>query len=181
MIKEIPGYPGYAISETGEVWSSLRRNKRKLQPHKNRYGYLCVTLTSPPRVSKLICVHRLVLLTFKGQPPTSKHEGCHGNGIRTDNRIDNLRWDTRKNNYIDARLHGTRGVGEKTHHKLTSEQVTEILSLLRAGRQQREIAAKYGVDQKTISDINRGKNWGHITGIKYQGIAYKRRRVEIVR
>jgi hypothetical protein len=43
---------------------------------------------------------------FVGPAPEGM-EGCHYNGDPTDNRLENLRWDTRKANVADAIRHGT--------------------------------------------------------------------------
>lgn len=45
--------------------------------------------------------------------------------------------------------------------KLTNEKVEEIRLLLNTGMYQRDIAAKFGVAQTTISMIRRGKTWAH--------------------
>jgi len=64
-------------------------------------------------------VHRLVLMAFRGEPAPGE-ECCHNNGVRTDNRLQNLRWDDHTANIGDAIAHGTfRSVsvynGDKTH------------------------------------------------------------------
>lgn len=51
-------------------------------------------------------VHRLVLEAFLGPCPDGM-EGCHNNGDPTDNRLQNLRWDTHSSNMRDMRIHGT--------------------------------------------------------------------------
>lgn len=69
-------------------------------------GYFAFNLTRRGK-RKQMSAHRAVLLSFVGPPPDG-HQGCHNNGIRTDNRLCNLRWDTVKNNHADKVLHGTR-------------------------------------------------------------------------
>lgn len=59
-------------------------------------------------------VHRLVLEAFVGPCP----EGliaCHNNGDPTDNRLENLRWDTPSSNMFDKQAHGTDHQRNKTH------------------------------------------------------------------
>lgn len=119
----IPGYEGlYEASSLGRV-----RNTRKLQVLKQRLhstrGYPVVELCKEG-VSRETLVHRLVLLAFRGLPAQG-YEGCHNNGIRTDNRLDNLRWDSHSGNSVDQVRHGTHRNTRKTHcvrgHEFTVE------------------------------------------------------------
>ncbi len=71
-------------------------------------GYNCHLLgLSQKGKVEMKLVHRLVLETFVGPCP-DKQECCHNNGNSLDNRISNLRWDTRKANVKDACVHGSR-------------------------------------------------------------------------
>src|SRR5690606_17793610 len=51
-------------------------------------------------------VHRLVLKAFDGPPPRG-HEALHANGVRDDNRLENLSWGTHSENQLDQVDHGT--------------------------------------------------------------------------
>lgn len=48
--------------------------------------------------------------------------------------------------------------------KLTENDVREIITLLKAGKSQREIAKRFKVSQNAIYLIKNGKSWTHITG-----------------
>lgn len=120
-------------------------------------GYLVVAL----RDGKKHCVHKLVLEAFVGPRP-EKHEACHGNGIKTDNRLANLRWDTMQGNHRDRVLHGVSNRGERCGSaKLTASQVLEIYNSKERGR---DLARHYGVAEQTICSIRKGHNWKHLTG-----------------
>jgi hypothetical protein len=60
-------------------------------------GYLYATLRDGQRRRKGH-VAVLVLEAHRKPKPGPGYEACHGNGIRTDNRLCNLRWDTKEAN-----------------------------------------------------------------------------------
>lgn len=90
-------------------------------------GYKSVTLCCPG-FQKREYVHRLVLLTFIGPPPGGKNDGAHWDGDRANNKLNNLRWASRKENVDDMKRHGTTQSGEKNAQaKLTEQDVVRLL------------------------------------------------------
>ena len=86
-----------------------------------------------------------------------------GNGVRHDNRLCNLRWDTGSANNADKELHGTANKGERNAcARLTDSYVRQIRSLSIEGVPQKAIAWLYGIDQGAVSNIVRRKSWKHI-------------------
>jgi hypothetical protein len=105
--RSIPGHDGrYVVSDQGRVASA----RGVLSPGLHN-GYPFVTLTAPRRTYR---VHTLVLLAFVGPPPEGC-ECCHEDGDRANNRLTNLRWDTRQANILDEVAHGTHHNARKTH------------------------------------------------------------------
>ena len=114
--KAIPGYEGlYEVSDLGRVRSldrmiklhhggEYRRKGRIRKLVANNDGYLNVALSKEGE-QRLYKVHRLVLEAFVGQPK-EEQEACHNNGDRSDNRLSNLRWGTKKENMADIKKHG---------------------------------------------------------------------------
>lgn len=115
------GHPDYEISNLGRI-KSLKRMantwfgqitiKEKIRKqHLSIWGYLCLTLSH-----KTFAVHRLVATAFI---PNSDNKPCvdHINTIKTDNRVENLRWCTAKENDNNplSRLHRSESKkGEKS-------------------------------------------------------------------
>jgi hypothetical protein len=75
---------------------------------------------------KIVSVHLLVLEAFVGPRPPGL-EGCHANDIKADNRLVNLRWDTRKSNTRDKVRNDRIARGERNAWaKLTEAKIREI-------------------------------------------------------
>jgi hypothetical protein len=67
-------------------------------------GYLYVTLRDGKRRRKA-AVAVLVLEAHRELRPGPGYEACHNHGVRTDNHLSKLRWDTRKANRADRTRH----------------------------------------------------------------------------
>lgn len=104
----------------------------------------------------------MVCEAFHGTCPDGK-ECAHWNGNSTDNRPENLRWATKKENNQDKFRHGTAMFGEKTTMaKLTNVDVAAIRKRLSAGEMCRDIARDFPVEKSAISKIKRGVIWRHV-------------------
>lgn len=89
--KDIKGYEGlYRISNMGKVFSCVKNIIKK--PDLSRAGYHSIYLCSKGK-NKHCYIHRLVAQHFLPNPK-SKEQVDHINTIRTDNRVENLRWVT---------------------------------------------------------------------------------------
>lgn len=101
--------PAYAISNKGRV---KNKNRNTLLRPAQTGGYLSAPLTrsSTGRV-KLELVHRLVAYAFLGEPPEGAPTVDHINGDKQDNRVENLRWLSCKDNITAAK---GRRVGKYT-------------------------------------------------------------------
>lgn len=97
--KSIEGYSNYMISNLGNVKSlNYKGGKREkiLKLYINNSGYALVNLTKNGK-QKTYLVHRLLAQTFIPNPENKPHID-HINTIRNDNRVENLRWVTQKEN-----------------------------------------------------------------------------------
>ena len=160
--KDIPGYEGkYQASTLGRI-KSLERTiftgnqygpftyilkEHFLSPGKHdKYGHLSVVLNDP---RKTFSVHCLVMLAFMG-PPEEGMVVCHKNGVPSDNRLSNLRYDTQSENVIDVFRQGRKW------RSLSTEDVEAIRFGLFCGISCTELGLMYGVGHQTISKINTG-------------------------
>jgi hypothetical protein len=163
-----PPCPTYEISTHGRARSTDRRalsrwgatrlvRGRVLALAKSPQGYLFFGLCDGAS-QKPCYVHRAVLLAFVGEPGDGE-EACHQNGDKQDNRLENLRWDSRKANHADKFLHGTAQIGESNGSaKLTAANVQSIRG---DKRTLREIAVEFGISVSTASRVRRGDTWRH--------------------
>jgi hypothetical protein len=87
--RTIPGYPAYKVSNTGDVIGY----QGILRPTTVDGGYKRLNLHRDGKLKSFL-VSRLVALAFIPNPE-NKPEVDHINRIRSDNRVENLRWATR--------------------------------------------------------------------------------------
>ena len=153
--KDIPGYEGkYQASNLGRIRSIDRPigipgkkgfknlKGRVLRPGPTKSGHLYVVLGHGAAGSP---VHQLIALTFIGPRPDGT-EVCHNDGDPTNNRADNLRYDTRTNNILDTFKIGKRW------RKLSLEDIKAILQEPKTATCS-ALAKKYGVSSTTISRV----------------------------
>jgi hypothetical protein len=117
--RPILGWEGlYEVSNEGRVRSCEGRRQRPivLVPLKTDKGYLRANLYAPGGRKERRTIHRAVLEAFVGPCPEGQ-QGCHNDGDRTNNRLENLRWDTPAGNSRDKLLHGTHNMARKTECK----------------------------------------------------------------
>jgi hypothetical protein len=97
---DIKGYEGlYKINRQGQI-KRLKgyqaSEDRLITPIDNGRGYLGVGLCKNGK-KKRVYIHRLMAETFISNPDNKKQVN-HINGIKSDNRLENLEWATRSEN-----------------------------------------------------------------------------------
>lgn len=125
----IPGYPGYEVSDHGQVrsldrdvrskWGSTKRIRGLTLSQRlvggsgdcGRY-HACVLYREGKRRS--VSVHVLVLETFIGPRPDGM-VGCHWDDDPNNNHLENLRWATQSANRMDCVRNGNHPDANKTH------------------------------------------------------------------
>lgn len=169
MALPINGFAGYFVNKRGSVYSDWiyksngrRGSKKRLLKKWIRNGYWCVNLVSNG-CNNFKSIHRLVLETYLPVIGMDKLHCAHDDGNRKNNRLENLKWATPKENNADKKKHGTWQGGVKNPaHKLKEDDIREIRVLLGRGMFQREIGEIFGVSQTTIYLISKGRTWSHI-------------------
>jgi hypothetical protein len=167
--KDCPGWESfYEVSSQGQVRSKKRpvptkfgittRGGKLLKRLSHSTGYLCVNLTGGG-VRKQELIHRLVLNAFCGIAP-DKYQACHNNGIRSDCRLENLRWDSVVANHADKHKHGTAQIGSNNSYARLNEEQARIAKY--SGRPLKELASEFGVSFGCVDKIRYGQTWKHI-------------------
>lgn len=130
--RAIPGFEGhYEVSNCGRVRSldrfsvtGRRLKGRVMKTRSGLGGHLSLNLCKDGKATSAY-VHRLVLTAFVGECPEGM-ECCHNNGDPTDNRLENLRWDTQQSNVDDRGRHGKWTAAMiRTHCKRGHEFIPE--------------------------------------------------------
>ena len=163
--QEVEGYSGiYFVSNFGSVKSvdhfcegrtgSGKQTGRLLKAQKCYKGYLRVSLSFNKK-KKAVSVHRLVAKAFIPNNE-NKPQVNHINGIKDDNRVENLEWCNNSENQIHAVKTGlcNPNYGEKHYMaKLSNENVGEAISLHKSGFKNIELAKKFNVSAAAMSKI----------------------------
>lgn len=114
--KKIDGFENYEVSNYGNVRSLNYNNQniiKILKPVICSNGYYGVGLSLNGK-SKTFSIHRLVAIRFINNYDNKK-EVNHINGIKTDNRVENLEWCTRLENAKHAKKNNLLKSG-KNHY-----------------------------------------------------------------
>lgn len=160
MKKSVSGFPGYYITDNGDVVSTICRGKSELilKPWSDKDGYQLIRLS---RLGKKYTkrVHHLVLEAFVGPKPDGM-ECRHLDGDPANNHFDNLVWGTVQENTLDKMSHGTITYGEKNGCSKLTE--ANVLAIRADTRKQTKIAESYGIGRAQVSRIKSRKRWTHI-------------------
>lgn len=162
----------FSVDETGRIWRH-RDGDAAIAPRRADTGrhlagsYLRLQFTvSGTRYA--VPAHRVVWMVANGRLIPDGMEINHRDGDKTNNAPDNLEIVTHAENTI----HSFRELGRKvkaqrgsknTSAKLDEAAVLEIRSLCASrAMTQQAIADRFGVTQRTVSEIHTRKTWKHV-------------------
>lgn len=166
-MKPIPLNNDYLISCDGEVIWDKRFNKEVYQWVHEINGYkskLTQLRDVLGKKRKHMKVHRLVCLTWVGQPPNSNFTDVnHKDGNSLNNHFNNLEWCTKSQNQRHAIKEGLKGKGEDLYNsQLTNKQVHEICQKLTEGILIKDLSKEYPVSKDILRKIKAGDTYFHI-------------------
>lgn len=162
--KDIIGYEGYyQISNLGNIKRFRKYKSNILKPRINKRGYVQITLCKNS-CTKTFRLHRLIAESFIDNPQ-KKLQVNHINGIRHDNRLENLEWVTQNENMKHAFNNklAIPLIGEhQPNSKLKEKEVLEIKQRLLFKESIISIANTYNVSKSTIGSIKSKRTWKYL-------------------
>lgn len=155
----------YYINKAGDIFSL--KTKKYLTPIIDKDGYKIVCLTTN-KGKKNYKVHRLVALTFLVYRESHRNIVNHKNGIKTDNRVENLEWCTVQENSIHAVRNGLTTYdhkrGEKSNFsKYPEETIRQICKLFEQGYSVDYVYKHLNLKKMFVYKIYRRLRWKHIS------------------
>lgn len=161
-MKDIPWYEGiYACTKDWAIWSYKRRKYMALSSDKD--GYLKVCLSKKWKTN--FRVHRIVCMVYIPNLGQKNHVN-HKNGIKIDNRVENLEWCTNGENTLhsyrvlwrnlsDKQINARRQIGKNiwTKNLVPSKRIRQLSKTW-----------EFIKDFKSAQEASRN-TWIHVSGI----------------
>ena len=163
--KDLPRAPTlYQVSSLGNFKAKAKRDakgamrdERDLTLAKNEDGYLNCSLFIGGKQSKSF-VHRLVYEAFHGPIPNG-FEINHKNGIRSDNRPENLEALTHAENVRYSKEHLGADYATYGNGRMTPEQRELIFQLRANGMTFKAIGKHIGFSKSQVMNVFKGVCW----------------------
>ncbi len=136
-----------------------------MKPETTKTGYIACCLCKN-RIRKGFLVSRLVAITFIPNTENKPYIN-HINGIKIDNKVENLEWCTQSENIKHAYKNGLKipisiNGSSNGNSKLTKEDVLKIRNLNNDGVIGSEISKTYSVTNSCVYSIINRRTWRHI-------------------
>jgi hypothetical protein len=154
--KNIENENYYQVSNLGNVRSLNYKNTGltkilKQSNHEDGYKIISIYIN---KIRKTVRIHRLVANAFI-ENSCNKSEVNHINGIKDDNRVENLEWCTHSENIKHSYKIGLQKGLKRTNNpnsKITEKQINEIIN---SNLTQKELGKIYNISQTQVSYVIR--------------------------
>ena len=157
----------FKISNYGRVINCKNKDKEFLKKESFINGYAALSLKQKENGKTTgRYIHKLMAEHFLEKENDEQVFVLHLNYNKTDNRLENLKWATKR----EKELHQLKNPvfieskkNKKTNYKLTAGKVKIIKRQLRNNRTRiTMIAKRFGVSDMQIHRIKSGENWSHV-------------------
>lgn len=168
--KTIPSLPDYQASNMGRIKSLKTQKILSGCLNENGYYKFCLSVGG-----KNIYRIRssLVMEAWHGARPAHKVV-CHENGDPSDDRLENLKYKTQKENIADKYRHGTILFGERNPRARITKEIAEYIFLSKESTE--KLSKELSVSSPTIDAIRNRKSWRHITSKYGDEFNYQKRK-----
>ena len=161
----------HKVTSDGNVWTKIiqfsEKGRRgiqtkigtrwnKMSPTKTKSGYYQTILHG-----RVIRINRLIATNFIPNP-LAYNEVHHINDIKTDNRLENLRWGNASMNAKDRRINGHQAEGSKSVNAKLDEKKVLSIRKERNNTSLQKLATRYDVSKKLILLVCQNKIWKHV-------------------
>ncbi len=133
-----------------DIDANVYRKNRKIKTSIDKQGYERFSVSIKNKVKNFL-VHRILAECYL-ENPSNKPEVNHKNGLKNDNRIENLEWATKKENMN----HSVKVLGKKFQGKISEEDKMFIkTNCIPRHKQysQSALAKKFNISQAAIRYI----------------------------
>lgn len=161
--RDIKGFEGYQINDVGDVRSNKTGTWRPMNASVNSRGYKMVSLQLAKNNYRTIAIHRLVASAFISNPENLPQVN-HKNGIKTDNRVENLEWCTSSENHLHAyRVLGKVSAAKGKHFKRKAKLTpTEVRIIRQTNLPIEELGEYLGVHPTTVFNVRKRRTYKYI-------------------
>lgn len=156
----------YQISNLGNIRRTQKNGEWCYsQPFKDEKGYMNIYLTYQPYKTHKYKIHRLIAQAFIPNPD-NKPEIDHINTIKDDNRIENLRWVTSKENSNNPISRAKHSKAMREHNPFKGRHHTDSCKKINSDKHSKQLY------QVTIDNIIVGIWRNMRDAAKYYGCSY---------